>query len=78
MSGRDPRVTPRAGDVLRKGRTNSPRYVVRNAIGGPHMEPIVEFCFNDIERTHCLGLERWRRWAAGAEVLMTGEEVQGG
>lgn len=70
MSGRDPRREPRAGDVLRKGR------VTREARG--FWRDTVTF-WRSVAGTGAIyqlttRLASWRRWAAGAEVLRTGEE----
>lgn len=69
MSGRDPRLDPRAGDVLRKGRVE--RRVDETYAGGFR----VRWSKPPGWRLYCT-LETWRRWAAGAEVLRVAEEEE--
>ena len=68
MSGRDPRVTPRAGDVLRIHGYDDVE------VAGWHY-PSGCLAVNSLFASH-VRIGTWRRWAAGAEVLRRAEEVQ--
>lgn len=70
MSGRDPRVDPRAGDVLRKGRVE--RRVDDTYSGGLR----IQWSRPGGWRRWFCTRETWRRWAAGAEALRVAEEEE--
>ena len=68
MSGRDPRLDPRAGDVLRKDGCTREVYKIDR-------ESETDFVWFDDSTDPpgagygCRTMTIWRRWAAGAEVL---------
>ena len=68
VSDRDPRLDPRAGDVLRKGRRQ--RKVRRPGTRGGAVTSEANGCVVYSSQ------KQWRRWAAGAEVLHVAEEEE--
>lgn len=75
MSGRDPRRDPRAGDVVRKGLAD--RRV--ESVDGLSVYYTATYGLRGSDGVvYSAETDNWRRWAAGAEVLRTGEGVQGG
>lgn len=75
MSDRDPRLDPRAGDVLRHKvgcRTREVSSVIRDSVS------TWDVGVDGVRRSNVIStLKQWLRWAAGAEVLRVAEEVQG-
>ena len=73
-SGRDPRVDPRPGDVLKAKYESG--YLCRRTVTGT--TPLGNIFYRERgfgSRDQIIGPKEWRRWAAGATVVrVSGEE----
>jgi hypothetical protein len=70
-AARDPRVDPKPGDILRRGRQQR-----RVCIVGPFIKASVHgihYVGSDKRVMHWIIPEGWKRWAATAEVIHAAE-----
>jgi len=71
MPDRDPRIDPRAGDILRDGLVQ--RTVVLEPAGTGHFMTYRQKGHGNVQ--HRIVVERWRQWAVSAEVVKRGPDA---